>query len=85
MTLSRTSSNTVDTLRELFFPDIETLRVNESFTDRAYETDFMEHDPRKLKSIFQLGRKSFASRRGEFAGFFPGCAWVRGGKSFAAA
>ena len=59
MTLSRTSSNTVDTLRELFFPDVRTLRINDAFTDRAYETDFMEHDPRKLRTIFQLGRKSF--------------------------
>ena len=70
MTLSRTSSNTVDTLRELFFPDVQTLRINESFTDRAYETDFMEHDPRKLKSIFQLGRKSFESAEASLRDFF---------------
>ena len=70
MTLSRTSSNTVDTLRELFFPDVQTLRVNDSFTDRAYETDFMEHDPRKLKSIFQLGRKSFEAAETSLRDFF---------------
>ena len=70
MTLSRTSSNTVDTLRELFFPDIKTLRINESFTDSKYETDFMEHDPRKLKSIFQLGRKSFEGAEASLRDFF---------------
>ena len=70
MTLSRTSSNTVDTLRDLFFPDIKTLRINESFTDRAYETDFMEHDPGKLKSIFQLGRKSFEGAEACLRDFF---------------
>ncbi len=70
MTLSRTSSNTVDTLRELFFPDIKTLRINESFTDSAYETDFMEHDPGKLKSIFQLGRKSFEGAEASLRDFF---------------
>ncbi len=70
MTLSRTSSNTVDTLRELFFPDVRTLRINDSFTDRAYETDFMEHDPRKLKAIFGLGRKSFESAEARVRDFF---------------
>ena len=70
MTLSRTSSNTVDTLRELFFPDVRTLRINDSFTDRAYETDFMEHDPRKLKAIFELGRKSFESAEAQVREFF---------------
>ena len=33
MTLSRTSSNTVDTLRGMFFPDVRTLRINDSFTE----------------------------------------------------
>ncbi len=70
MTLSRTSSNTVDTLRELFFPDVRTLRINDSFADRAYETDFMEHDPRKLKAIFGLGRKSFESAEAQVREFF---------------
>ena len=70
MTLSRTSSNTVDTLRELFFPDVETLRINDSFTERAYETDFMEHDPRKLRAIFGLGRKSFEKAEAEVREFF---------------
>ncbi len=70
MTLSRTSSNTVDTLRELFFPDVRTLRINDSFTERAYETDFMEHDPRKLRAIFQLGRKSFDRAEAQVREFF---------------
>ena len=70
MTLSRTSSNTVDTLRAFFFPDIKTLRIDDSFTDSAYETDFMEHDPRKLRSIFQLGRKSFESAEARLRDFF---------------
>ena len=70
MTLSRTSSNTVDTLRAFFFPDIKTLRIDESFTDSAYETDFMEHDPGKLRSIFQLGRKSFEAAEARLRDFF---------------
>ncbi len=70
MTLSRTSSNTVDTLRAMFFPDVRTLRINDSFTERAYETDFMEHDPRKLRAIFGLGRKSFEKAEAEVREFF---------------
>lgn len=70
MTLSRTSSNTVDTLRGMFFPDVRTLRINDSFAERAYETDFMEHDPRKLRAIFQLGRKSFEKAEAEVREFF---------------
>ena len=70
MTLSRTSSNTVETLRAFFFPNIKTLRIDESFTDSAYETDFMEHDQRKLKSIFQLGRKSFEAAEADLRDFF---------------
>ena len=72
MTLSRTSSNTVDTLRELFFPDVRTLRINDAFTERAYETDFMEHDPRKLRAIYQLGRKSFERAEAQVREFFEG-------------
>ena len=72
MTLSRTSSNTVDSLRELFFPDVRTLRINDAFTDRAYETDFMEHDPRKLRAIYQLGRKSFERAEAQVREFFEG-------------
>lgn len=70
MTLSRTSSNTVDTLRELFFPDVRTLRINDSFAERAYETDFMEHDPRKLRAIFGLGRESFERAEAQVRDFF---------------
>ena len=72
MTLSRTSSNSVDTLRELFFPNVRTLRINDAFTERAYETDFMEHDPRKLKAIFGLGRKSFERAEAQVREFFKG-------------
>ena len=59
MTLLKTSSNTVEMLRGLLFKDIETLRIDESFTDRLYRTDFVESDIEQLERIFQLGRKSF--------------------------
>ncbi len=70
MTLLRTSSNTVEKLLKLFFPDIETLRIDGSFSDSSYKTDFMESDPRKLKKIFQLGRESFGKVEPDLRSFF---------------
>lgn len=65
MTLLKTSSNTVETIRGLLFKDIETLRIDEAFTDRLYKTDFVESDIDQLERIFQLGRKSFERYEGE--------------------
>ena len=58
-TLLQTSSNTVETLRGLLFRDVDTLRIDQAWADNRYRTDFMESDRRKLRSIYQLGRKSF--------------------------
>lgn len=70
MTLLKTSSNTVETLRGLLFKDICTLRIDEAFTDRLYRTDFVEARTEQLKRIFQLGRKSFEGREHELRQFF---------------
>ena len=60
--LLRTSSNTVEELRELIFPDIRTLRIDDANTDERYTTDFLEKNKEKLEAIFQLGRQSFLRR-----------------------
>ena len=70
MTLLKTSSNTVETLRGLLFKDINTLRIDDSYTDALYRTDFMEARPKQLKRIFQLGRKSFEGRERDLRTFF---------------
>ncbi len=70
MTLLKTSSNSIETVRRLLFDDIYTLRIDESFTDKRYKTDFLESDPETLRKIFQLGRESFGRREGELHRFW---------------
>ena len=59
MALPETSSNSMETMRRLLFKDIHTVRVDESFTDARYRTNFLESDPKLLEKIFQLGRESY--------------------------
>ena len=69
-TLARASSNTVDTLFSLLFKDIYVVRIDESFADSRYRTNFLENRNDKLKQIFQLGRCSFGSNEVELKNFF---------------
>ncbi len=69
-TLLKVSSNTVDTMRQLFFGDVYTLRLDDSFTDRNYRTDFVESDVEVLQAIYQLGRKTFSAREREIRAYF---------------
>ena len=69
-TLLQTSSNTVETLRALLFPDVTTVRINDARTDRRYASDFLECDVEKLKTIFDVGRESFAAHEGEIRALF---------------
>ena len=66
--LLKTSSNTVETLRQLLFGDIRTIRIDDTSTD--FKTDFIESRPAKLETIFQLGRKSFEKAESELRGLF---------------
>ena len=70
MTLLEASSNTIDTFRSLLFDDIRTLRISESFANLAYRTDFIESDAKKLKRVYQLGRRSFAKNEAALTRFF---------------
>lgn len=73
MTLLRTSSNTVETLRKLLFGDVTTIRIDDAFTDSRYKTDFIESDPDMMKSVYQLGRQSFEKVEHDLRAFFkPG-------------
>lgn len=69
-TLLQTSSNTVETLRTLLFPDVTIVRIDDARTDRHYESNFLECDVEKLKIIFDVGRESFASREGAIRALF---------------
>ena len=70
LTLLQTSSNTVEILRKLLFPHITTLRISEAWPDKQYRTDFMESDRRKLRTIYQLGRKSFENHETDIRSLF---------------
>ena len=69
-TLVSASSNTVDTLFNLLFKDIFVVRIDESFSDNRYRTNFLENRVDKLKKIYQLGRDSFGSNEAELNNFF---------------
>lgn len=69
-TLLQTSSNTVETLRKLLFPDVTTIRIDDARTERRYESDFMECDVDKLRAIYDAGRESFAGREREIRTLF---------------
>ena len=60
MTLLKTSSNAVETVRTLLFKDVPTVRVDTETADDSYRTDILEYRTSVLERIYQLGRKAFA-------------------------
>ena len=53
------NTNTVEQLRQVLFPDVQAVRVNDAFTDNQYSTNFLESDKDKLQKLMDLGRESF--------------------------
>lgn len=70
ITLAKTSSNTVETLRSLIYDDVEILRIDETYSDNRYRSDFLEARVIQLNRIFQLGRESFGTKEDELKQFF---------------
>ena len=71
-TIAKVSSNTVETLRSLLFDDVRTLRIDDSFTDNIYRTNFLESRTKQLEVIFQLGRESCRANEDSLRSFFDG-------------
>ena len=71
-TLLRTGSNTVETLRELLYPDVAAVRVDDAVTAERFRTDFAERDVAKLEAVYQLGRESFRTRENDIGNLFNG-------------
>lgn len=69
-TLLQTSSNTVEILQKLLFKEVNTLRINDTNSERRYRTDFIENNVSLLRQIFDLGRESFAAREDDLRMFF---------------
>ncbi len=53
-----TNSNVI--VSKLIFPDLDMLRISESFPEPEYGTNMLEKDSKKLKKMLQLGRESYA-------------------------
>ena len=53
------NTNTIEQLRQVLFPDVQAVRVNDAFTDNQYSTNFLESDKDKLQKLMDLGRESF--------------------------
>lgn len=70
VTLAKASSNTVEIIRKLFMKDVRVLRIDDSFTDNSYRTDFLESRLKQLTRIFQLGCKSFGDEEQRLRNFF---------------
>ena len=54
-----TSTNTVETLRQILFSEILCARIDESNAEAKYETDMLEANTSKLEAIMRLGSESF--------------------------
>lgn len=64
------SANTSDQLRKLVFPDVQTLRINDSYTDSQYATNLLESNKNTLKKLQYLGRESFGKNENEIKVLF---------------
>jgi hypothetical protein len=53
------NTNSMEQLREILFDDIETVRINDTFSKPEMATDFMEYDVEKLSVLWQEGRESY--------------------------
>jgi patatin-like phospholipase/acyl hydrolase len=53
------NAQSMEQLRQILFPQIETIRVSEAFTEPSMETDLLEYDLSKLDLIHTRGRESF--------------------------
>ena len=60
ITLLGTNARTVDTLRELLFPRLQAIRIDQAFSSEKYRTNFLETDIKKLEDLYHLGRESYA-------------------------
>lgn len=60
-----TNSNTI--ISKLLFPNLDMVRVSESFPEPKHGTNMFEYDLKKLNRMIQLGRSSYAKHENEIA------------------
>lgn len=56
----KSNVNTTDILSKYLFPDLNLIRINDSFNQPEYGTNMVERNINKLQSLQKLGRESFA-------------------------
>lgn len=60
---ANTNSNTL--VSKLLFPNLDMLRISESFPEPKHGTNMFEYDIKKLNKMIQLGRSSYAKHEKE--------------------
>ena len=63
------NTQSMEQLRKILFPDLQTIRINDSYVTPEMATDLLEHDLKKLDILFQRGRESFASHEKQLRDF----------------
>jgi patatin-like phospholipase/acyl hydrolase len=64
------NTRSMDQLRAALFKDIQTVRINKSYTQPEMATDMFEHDREKLDVLWQRGRQSFSENESKLREFF---------------
>ena len=54
------STNSNSTISKLLFPNLDLLRISDSFPEPKHGTNMFEYDLEKLKKMIQLGRSSYS-------------------------
>jgi predicted patatin/cPLA2 family phospholipase len=63
------NTQSMEQLRKILFPDLQAIRINDSYVAPEMATDLLEHDLKKLDILFQRGRESFASHEKQLRDF----------------
>ena len=51
------NTNSLERLRQILFADVPIIRISDTYTQAELATSFLEHNPKKLNTLYQLGRK----------------------------
>lgn len=59
-----TNTTSMEQLRSILFKEIQTVRINDKYEQPEMATDLLESDLKKLNTLYQRGRESFAQHEG---------------------
>lgn len=68
------NTQSMDQLQTILFRDVQTVRINQAFSEPQMATDFMERDLVKLNLLRQQGRNTFASVENNVKNLLAGAA-----------